>query len=178
MNEKKISELKKTAEEFSLPTYTEIPEVGLYLEQVVRYVEKYAENAFLQPLTNSMISNYVKKKIIANPVKKMYDREQIAYLIFIVFAKNVIQIEDMQKFFQMQKKSFSMEQSYEYFRVQMRESILEVFGIKAEEKTAGEVPGDANSVFTYKSILKNICNTVAHKMYLDSCIRIYGEDPL
>ncbi len=175
MDKEKISELRKTAEEFDLPTYHEIPDVGLYLDQVVRYVAKYAEKASLQPLTGSMVSNYVKKKIIANPVKKMYDRERIAYLIFIAFAKNVIQIEDMQMLFDLQKQSFGMEQSYEYFRVQLRESILKVFGVVDEDASAIKTPS-SESVFTNKSILKNICITVAHKIYLDSCLRIYRDD--
>ena len=55
---------------FRLPRYAQIPEVGLYLEQVVRYI-----NARLAPLgepelTGSMVSNYVKKGIISHPVKK------------------------------------------------------------------------------------------------------------
>ena len=44
---------------FRLPRYEQIPDVGLYLEQTVRYV-----NSFLAPLgevelTASMASNYV-----------------------------------------------------------------------------------------------------------------------
>ena len=46
---------------FCLPRYAQIPGVGLYLEQVVRYI-----NAQLAPLgepelTSSMVSNYVKQ---------------------------------------------------------------------------------------------------------------------
>lgn len=49
---------------FRLPRYAQIPEVGLYLEQVVRYI-----NARLAPLgepelTGSMVSNYVKQKLV------------------------------------------------------------------------------------------------------------------
>lgn len=55
---------------FRLPRYAQIPEVGLYLEQVVRYI-----NARLAPLgepelTGSMVSNYVKQKLVPAPQKK------------------------------------------------------------------------------------------------------------
>ncbi len=174
MDKKRIVELKKTAEEFSLPAYEEIPDVGLFLEQVARYIAKYAESANLQPLTGSMISNYVKKKIIKNPVKKMYDREQIAYLIFIAFAKNVVQIDDMQRLFEIQRENCGIEEAYEYFRTQMREYMLSVFGIQNKEKSENKkAAGD--DIFDQKSMLKNICITVAHKIYLDSCIRLYGD---
>lgn len=54
---------------FRLPRYAQIPEVGLYLEQVVRYI-----NARLAPLgepelTGSMVSNYVKQKLVPAPQK-------------------------------------------------------------------------------------------------------------
>ncbi len=182
MDEIKINELKKTAESFNLPAYEEIPDVGLFLEQVSRYIAKYAENAYLQPLTGSMISNYVKKKIITNPVKKMYNRDQIAYLIFIAFAKNVIQIEDMQMLFELQVKSYTLEESYEYFRTQMRTSLLNVFGVESITGSKNDNISSANEasnvdmIFNERSILRNICITVAHKIYLDSCLHIYSEE--
>lgn len=54
---------------FRLPRYEQIPDVGLYLEQTVRYV-----NSFLAPLgevelTASMASNYVKHKLLPAPRK-------------------------------------------------------------------------------------------------------------
>ena len=79
-------------QQFRLPRYQELPDVGLYLEQTTKYL-----NSFLAPLgcleiTSSMISNYVKKGLIANPVKKQYGREQIAYLFFIAVAKSVLSL--------------------------------------------------------------------------------------
>ena len=62
------TELKRRMAEsirgFRLPQYAEIPAVGLYLEQTIKYI-----NGFLAPLgclelTGSMVSNYVKKGLI------------------------------------------------------------------------------------------------------------------
>ena len=55
-----------TIQSFHLPPYHEIPDVGLYLDQVTRYI-----NDSLQPLgqptvTSSMLSNYVKKGYVAS----------------------------------------------------------------------------------------------------------------
>jgi len=49
--------------DFRMPRYAEIPDVGLYLEQVVKYVNDKLE-IFNLPITTSMISNYVKKGYI------------------------------------------------------------------------------------------------------------------
>ena len=76
-------QLADSVRTFRLPRYTEIPNVGLYLEQATKYVCEYLAPLGEFSLTPSMISNYVKKGLIDNPVKKQYNREQIAYLIFI-----------------------------------------------------------------------------------------------
>ena len=44
---------------FRLPRYTQIPDVGLYLEQVVRYVNAHLAPLGEPELTSSMVSNYV-----------------------------------------------------------------------------------------------------------------------
>jgi len=165
MEENALKELINTAQNFTLPAYEEIPDVGLYLEQVVRYIAGYVETSTLPPLTGSMISNYVKKKIISNPVKKMYYREQIAYLLFIAFAKNAIQIEDMQYLFDVQQKDYSIKDAYEFFRMHIKQSMMEVFeGRNKTEK-------DMNTTqFDQRVILKNICITVAYRIYLDQSI--------
>ena len=80
---KKEMRRKADLEGFRLPTYTEIPDVGLFLDQVSKYI-----SMSLYPLgnitcTSSMISNYVKKGLVRNPVRKQYDRSQIAALFLI-----------------------------------------------------------------------------------------------
>ena len=73
-----------------LPRYRDIPDVGLYLEQVTRYVSDSLEPLGQGELTGSMVSNYVKKGILASPVRKQYGREQIAHLIYISVVKSVL----------------------------------------------------------------------------------------
>ena len=46
---------------FRLPRYAQIPDVGLYLEQVVRYVNTHLAPLGEPELTSSMVSNYVKQ---------------------------------------------------------------------------------------------------------------------
>lgn len=69
-------------ENFQMPAYAEIPDVGLYLKQVVKYINGYLDPVLPESLTISMVSNYVKQKLIPNPVHKMYLRDQITFLYF------------------------------------------------------------------------------------------------
>ena len=95
MKEETKVQIADSLRDFRLPRYNEIPNVGLYLEQATKYVGEYLAPLGEYTLTPSMISNYVKKGLIANPVKKQYGREQIAYLIFITVAKTVLSLEDL-----------------------------------------------------------------------------------
>ena len=111
---KEISLYNETFVEFHLPRYKEIPDVGLLLEQTVRLI-----NGYLEPLgvriTKSMISNYVKQRIIARPVKKLYYRDQIAALIFLALSKTVLSLEGISKYLNMQRRSYHEDVAYNYF---------------------------------------------------------------
>ena len=43
MNKNSKEEIKNLIKEFSFPRYNDIPNVGLYLEQVVKYISEYLE---------------------------------------------------------------------------------------------------------------------------------------
>ena len=82
---------------FTLPAYDQIPNVGLYLEQVTKYLNEYLEPLGCAPLTSSMISNYVKKGLVRNPIKKQYYREHIARLLEIAVCKTVLSLEAIEQ---------------------------------------------------------------------------------
>jgi len=79
--------VRETVGNLHLPRYHEIPDVGLYLDQVVKYIGQCLNMFGEVSITASMISNYVKKGLVDNPVKKQYDRQRIAYLYAIATAK-------------------------------------------------------------------------------------------
>ena len=122
--------LRHMVENFRLPRYAELPRMGLYLEQVVRYINDFLTAVGCAEITTSMVSNYVKKGIIPPPVKKQYYADQIAYLIFISFTKNVISLENIVELFSMQKRGFSIAMAYDYFCDEFENMLFFVFGIK------------------------------------------------
>ena len=81
MNQEIHRRVASCAAGFALPRYAELPQVGLYLDQAVQYVNGCFRAFPGVELTPSMVSNYVKKGIISHPVKKKYTREQLASLI-------------------------------------------------------------------------------------------------
>lgn len=145
-----------------IPRYKEIPNVGLYLEQVVKYI-----NDALEPLqiaiTPSMLSNYVKKGYIDRPVKKQYYAEQIAYLIFIVVSKQVLSMENISALFELQKSTYSTEKAYNYFCEELEHMVQMTFEKWSEQEPVSEdIPYE-------KRVLRSVVIAVSHIIYLNYC---------
>ena len=83
--------------------YAQIPDIGLYLEQVVRYVNAYLAPLGEPELSPSMVSNYVKQRLIPAPQKKVYTAEQLARLMFIAAVKPVVPLEGLRLMFGIQE---------------------------------------------------------------------------
>lgn len=162
MNEDIKMHLKESSLEFRLPRYKELPNVGLYLEQVTKYINGFLVSVNCAEITTSMISNYVKKGCIPPPQKKQYYPEQIAYLIFIAVAKNVLSLENIIELFEMQKDGYTLPKAYDYFCAQLENNILYVFG---NRDTLEEATPDDNSA--EKVFLRNIVISVSHSIYLN-----------
>lgn len=155
---------------FYMPRYREIPNVGLYLEQVARYI-----NGFLEPLgcveiTSSMISNYVKKGYVSNPIKKQYYAEQIAYLFFLAIAKNVLSIENIGRLFAMQKQTCTLERAYDNFCQELEDALRSIFGLGGGMPQAGSADTDE------KQMLHSTIVAVAHIIYLSHRFDEVGEE--
>lgn len=170
MNQNMIEQISAPVRAFHLPKYEEIPNVGLYLEQTVKYI-----NGFLAPfrsmeLTASMVSNYVKKGLIPNPVKKQYNRDHIACLLFIAVAKNVLSMENLLLMFELQDKSYPLDTAYDYFRLELENVLEYVFGLKPELDSIGVDSTEE------KSILRTAIIAVAHKLYLEQYLSVMQKE--
>lgn len=154
---------------FRLPRYREIPTVGLYLEQTAKYISEYLAPIQDGCLTNSMVSNYVKKHLIASPERKQYSREQIAYLIFIAVIKSVISLDDLGPFIGLQQQTYPTERAYDYFCDEFENILLFVFGVKQE---CGPTGADATDE---KQLLRSAIIAVTHKIYLEKCFALMAE---
>ena len=158
--EEKMSEQLK---EFRLPTYKEIPSVGLYLDQVSKYINDSLAVIPECTVTNSMISNYVKKKLVPNPVKKHYGRDQIAYLIFIALSKRVLSLDDVAALFRIQKQTCSCEEAYTFFSGLLEDSLRRMFRNQQLDYVKEK---DKN-----KALLKNIVITIVQSIHLTELLK-------
>ena len=93
----KLRRWEKYLEDFKLPSWNDIPDIGLYMEQVIILLKEYLD--YLPPelkdeqiITAATINNYVRTKIMPEPVKKKYYRVHIAYLVIICTMKQILPI--------------------------------------------------------------------------------------
>ena len=156
-------------ENFRLPKYSEIPDVGLFLEQTTKYISQCLEPLGCVSITSSMISNYVKMHLIEHPVRRQYSRDQIAYLIVIAICKNVLSLEHLQTLFTLQRGTYTAQRAYAYFCREFENILFFVFGLKEEVENVGM---DNNQL---KQMLRNTIITVCHKIYLEKCFREIGD---
>ena len=130
MNPKFKADLAASIEGFHLPRYDELPDDGLYLEQTTKYVADVLRPLQENAITASMISNYVKKNLVNNPIRKQYFRDQISHLIFIAVAKIVLSMDDIRLLIGVQKRTYSAQVAYDYFCTELENVLAYIFGQK------------------------------------------------
>lgn len=102
----------------TLPYWHELPDLDLYLDQVLLYVNQTTHSSELleqKSLTAAMINNYVKHKQIEKPVKKKYQKQQVARLIALTILKHVFSIQEISQTLNLLLHSNNSETLYNHF---------------------------------------------------------------
>ena len=149
---------------FQLPAYSEIPDVGLYLKQVVKYINDIAGVTFGFTVTDSMLSNYVKMHIVPSPVKKQYYRDHIVLLLFISMAKSVLTLENIDSLMKHLEMNYETKDAYSSFKQEFESTLRTVYGLE-------ETPSESAALSDDQILLKNIIIAMCYKFYLDDFFR-------
>ena len=153
----------ETVMKIHIPRWNELPEIDLYLDQVVNYIEKYlgqyTVNKEDKIITKTMINNYVKLGIMPAPEKKKYSREHMAYLIVICILKQVYSINDIGKLISLTIQYFELSKAYNRFCANLEISVKNVFSRK-------EFP-NVERMTEEQYLLKNVVQSVADKIYVE-----------
>ena len=129
-------------QQYHIPRWQELPDLELYMDQVVLFLEKSLR--MLQGridgkiVTTAMINNYVKLGVVAPPVKKRYAREHLAALTIICTLKQTLSITDIQRLLELQLRSKNMETIYDDFCEQTEAALQAVANIDASNPVLPE----------------------------------------
>ncbi|MBR2789593.1 MAG: DUF1836 domain-containing protein [Eggerthellaceae bacterium] len=123
----KLRRWEKYLKNYTLPSWQEIPDFGLYMEQVIVLMNQYLD--YLPPelkddagITAATINNYVRKKVMPEPRKKRYYRIHLAYLIIICTLKQSLPIALVQRLLPADLTEAETEAAYTAFVRRHRDS--------------------------------------------------------
>lgn len=91
-----LADLKKRLAEDRPAPWDSLPDLPLYMDQVVSYLGRQLI-AFQEGegLTSAMINNYIKDGIVPRANGKRYEREHLASLTAVAALKQVLSVRDM-----------------------------------------------------------------------------------
>lgn len=170
MKQETKQRIAESFRDFHLPRYQEIPDVGLYLEQATKYIGSCLAPLGDSPLTSSMISNYVKKGLIASPTKKQYSRDQIAYLIFIAIAKSVLSLDALTAFIRVQQQTYPLDKAYDYFASEFNAVLAFTFELSDTVDFFPETSSDE------KRLLYTCIIAAVQKVYLEKYLEAISTE--
>ena len=177
--------------EYRLPAWNEIPDIGLYMEQVTALLKEYLD--YLPPelkeeqfITASTINNYVRKKIMPEPIKKKYYRSHIAYLIIICTLKHCLSIRTLQTMIPVDLSYAELEKVYTsyanrhrlacaYFVKQVKSAAA---GILDHEPDSELSTDSTEELITAAAVISGFSRLLAEKLLLLDNRTIADEDAL
>lgn len=125
--EEKIAEWGESLLLFHLPRWEELPEIELYMDQVITLVDQYLSSVIHRDkhslLTPSMVNNYVKNGMIPAPKKKRYTKKHVAFLIAITLLKQVLTINEIKNGILFQGKVIGIRNAYNVYCDKQEEAI-------------------------------------------------------
>lgn len=159
----------------TLPKWSDLPEIDLYMDQVIVLMEKYLSDIIYQDsklITSSMINNYVKLGIMPAPIKKKYSKEHLAYLIIICSLKQVVPISNIKAMIEAKLKTHSISEILDLYSEQYNstfKSILEMCSNYLNSHEANSESLEDTSFFA--AIAASNCMNISSKIFLDDACK-------
>ena len=176
----KLRRWEKYLDNYRLPTWEEIPDIGLYMDQIVTLLKDYLD--YMPPelkdeqqvITPAAINNYVRKKIMPEPVKKKYYRSHIAYLIMVCTLKQSLSIPTLRTMIPMGLEEEELRRVYNafvtrhrltctYFVKQVR---IAAGGILDHEPESEIATDDTNDLISSVAVISGFARLMAEKLLL------------
>jgi hypothetical protein len=155
------------------PEWDALPDIGLYMDQVINYLERQIGSLFPPnkegAITSSMINNYVKAHIIPRAQSKKYSQEHIALLLAAFVLKKALTTQDMGVLLAKGEDS-AIDDPYRSFYEHYRGTLLECGKTVAQEIRANleEEPfgGDSLRPLALKLAVEASIRSLAAEMLL------------
>lgn len=159
--------------EFHLPRFNELPDIDLYMDQVLNIIENsliiFSSENDENIITKSMINNYVKQNVIEKPFKKRYKKFHVAYLIIISILKKVLSISEISKI--INNQDYEVEEFYNMFCNELEYSLKSTFLNESKDEQTKLIDDNIHN-----KILVAATRAFANKVYVQKLIEFNEEE--
>ena len=159
--------------EFHLPRFNELPDIDLYMDQVLNIIENsliiFSSENDENIITKSMINNYVKQNVIEKPFKKRYKKFHVAYLIIISILKKVLSISEISKI--INNQDYEVEEFYNMFCNGLEYSLKSTFLNESKDEQTKLIDDNIHN-----KILVAATRAFANKVYVQKLIEFNEEE--
>lgn len=172
----RLAQWLEELERFDLPDWDSLPELDLYMDQVIllltRYLAPIDRDSDERSITASIINNYVRMKVIPPPLKKKYSRVHLAYLVIICTLKQSLSISCIQRLLPEDRSEEAVRQFYDGFVRQYRRStaflrrLLLTGGVPALAE-AGLPPEEGNALAAAAAIFSTLSKSLTEFLLQD-----------
>ena len=161
---------------YRLPKWEEIPDFGLYMEQVIVLMKQYfdifpEEMIEEQIITASAINNYVRTKVMPKPEKKKYYRIHIAYIIMICTLKQSLSISLFQKLLPIGVDEETVRKMYEsyserftYTTTYFRQQVEDITGNLMKSSEDNDIETMRNEAIVSAAIMSGLAKVFAEQL--------------
>lgn len=164
--DKKYIEIEK----FHIPRWKELPNIDLYLDQVVNLINStlapyiFFNNDYKKEnnelLTKTMINNYVKNNLIEAPIKKLYSKTQLSKLFVICVLKQVYSMQEIDNLISLVFADSTIEENYDKFCKLFEEALMSTYNKKDFI--------DKNAKNDTMYLLKSVLLSCSYKIYVQN----------
>ena len=158
---------------YHFPRYDELPSIPLYSDQVIEalndYTAPFRQISAEHTITPAMINNYVKQHLIPPPVKKRYDREQLARLFCICLLKHVFSISEIRGLLEIQTRTYPFPKAYDYFCAELETALKATFSSRDFSS-----PSHASTVTAESELVRGSALCFAHKVFSVKFLEFYA----
>ena len=155
-----------------IPRWNELPNVELYMDQIVTFINTSLEQAFKlnyiekkkdNPiLTKTMINNYVKNNLIESPIKKKYSKSQCAKLFAICILKQVYSMNEISNLINIALSDSEISYAYDSFCSKFEQTLKCAF----HQEDISKIKTDSENNYLLKSVLLSC----SYKIYVQNAI--------
>ena len=136
-----LAQLKQQLTEQRPDSWDDLPDIPLYMDQVVGYLARQMVNTGEgDALTSAMINNYIKDGLVERANGKKYGQEHLAYLTAIAALKQVMSVREMKVLTTVGRELRAPQRQYEYFCRYLDEAMADTAQRLNEDTSDHDLP--------------------------------------